>query len=356
MERAIFLDTNVFESAKFSFDSHNFNKFLDICDEKEICLCITDVIKHEVVKRIESNLNDIFEKIDKNSFSLLAKSLDLASSGKMELIKQLSKKLTTNFDEFISDYNIEIVSSEFDQKELINLYFSKQVPFTEQKKHEFPDAIILLTITKWAEKNDKQPIVISNDKGLSDFCTINDIDCYSKISDITNALVLENPAGELLKLYNELLIDIKAQIIKELQSRNDDFILYSYDSIDEVYVDNIQIANIDINKIDVLDINEDENYIEVEVDVSIYFTLNASYPDEDTMHYDKEDGVYYFFSHNHVSIETVEKTYCSTNIYLYKDTTEFDLHDFEISNNEFEFSLNENTIQSIETTDSFQTT
>jgi predicted nucleic acid-binding protein len=56
MKRIIFLDTNVFESAKFDYQSKNFINFLEICDERIIDLYITDVVKDEVLKRIHINI------------------------------------------------------------------------------------------------------------------------------------------------------------------------------------------------------------------------------------------------------------------------------------------------------------
>ena len=60
MKRVIFLDTNVFESAKFSYNSHRMKQFLEICENKGLVLYITDVIKYEVIckKRSKSDTHD----------------------------------------------------------------------------------------------------------------------------------------------------------------------------------------------------------------------------------------------------------------------------------------------------------
>ena len=86
MKRVIFLDTNVFESAKFSYNSHRMEKFLDTCENKKIDLYITDVIKYEVIKRIKTNIQDAIENIDKHNLEILIQSLQVESKEKLKLI------------------------------------------------------------------------------------------------------------------------------------------------------------------------------------------------------------------------------------------------------------------------------
>lgn len=85
MKRVIFLDTNVFESAKFSYNSHPMEKFLDTCEDKGIDLYITDVVKHEVVKRLKTNIQDAIENIDKHNLEILIQSLQVESKEKLKL-------------------------------------------------------------------------------------------------------------------------------------------------------------------------------------------------------------------------------------------------------------------------------
>jgi len=351
MKRVIFLDTNIFESAKFSYDSHRMTKFLEICEDKELDLYITDVVKHEVIKRIKVTIKDSLENIEKHNFSILMQSLEKANTEKISLINQLSEKLIKQFNDFIENNDVEIILSNFNQQILLDLYFNTKSPFIEQKKHEFPDAIIILTIKKWAEENNKEVLLISNDKGMIDFCKPNDIKIFNKISDVTHLLNTENPEDDLMKFYNESLEEIKSKIVTNINTV-DDFILYSYDSIDEVTVEDVKISNTTINNIDIIDLRTDDEIIEIEVEICIEFSLVAFYPDEDTMHRDKEDSVYYFYLHNKADIELKEYTTCYIQIDLNKDN-DLDFIDLDIQNKEFDFSLDESTIMHIEQEESF---
>jgi len=352
MKRVIFLDTNVFESAKFSYNSYRMEKFLEVSEEKGIDLYITDVIKHEVIKRIKTNIRDAIEKIDKHNLEILIQSLEVENKEKLKLINDLSKKLIQDFENFLQDYNINVIPSMFNQSKLIDLYFNNQAPFSEQKKHEFPDAIIILTIDKWSLENNKLPLVVTNDKGMSCFNTENNINFFDKISDVTNLLVTENPENDLLEIYNDKLEVIKKKIIDEIKY-HDDFILYSYDHIDDIEVSNIEINNVLLNKTDVINIDINDSIIQLEVDLQIDFSLNASYPDMDTMSRDKEDGVNYFWQHINAKLNLKEKTTCYLDVIIYKEDEDFDIDNLEIEDKEFEFSLDESNIIDIEYSDEF---
>lgn len=278
----------------------------------------------------------------------------------VKLINDLSEKLITDFESFITNHDINLISSTFNQSKLIDLYFNNKAPFTEQKKHEFPDAIIILTIDKWSHENHKIPLVITNDKGMSLYDTESDIKFFNKISDVTNLLLTEDPEIDLLEIYNDQLGKIKDKIIDEIKSHEEDFILYSYDHIDDIEVDNIKINNVILNEIDIINIDTDNNIIQLEIDLQIEFSLNASYPNMDTMSRDKEDGVNYFWQHINAELNLKENTTCYLDIIVYKEDDDFDFDfdfdNFEIEDKEFEFYLEENNIANIEYSDEFSIT
>lgn len=349
--RVIFLDTNVFESAKFRYDSERMQSFLEICEEKSIRLLITDVVKHEVRKRIKSNIelavmgirNPEEKSKENHIYEIFLNSVDSEQLSKPKLIAKLSSKLIVDFEEFLSDNDVGVIHSQFDNSELINLYFETKSPFSQQKKHEFPDAIILLTIKYYKQSQKKIPLVISNDNGIKEFCDANDIVCYDTVGTVANLLNSESPNTTVSLAYKIHEVDIKDKILEDI-SKIDDFILYSYDSIDEVYVDDIKVENVSLKNINILKIDSDS--IELEVVSSITFTCNASYPDMDTMGHDKEDGVYYFSQYIDAFVKIDREVTCIVKVSFYED--EFDVHDLVLDSKEFEFSLDDRNIKSKE--------
>jgi len=347
--RVVFLDTNVFESAKFKYDSINMQRFLAVCKDNKIKIIISDVVKNEVIKRIKSNIELAVSDIEKHSFSILLSSLNLGILSKPKIIEHLSSKLINDFQEFLVDYDIEVILSNYEQNELMKLYFETQAPFSEQKKHEFPDAIIALTVKKYRETECETLLMVSNDNDIKNFCIASDIGCYDTISDVVHKLNSESPHN-IYALHKQSISDkIKEQILKY-----DDFVLYSYDSIDEVYIEDIKATAVEIEKIDVLNIDSSENSIELEAVASITFKCRATYPDTDTMGYDKEDGVYYFSQYINASIKIERKINCIVNVSFYED--EFIIDDLDLESKEFEFSLDDRNIESFEYIEQFGST
>lgn len=359
--RVIFLDTNVFESARFKYDSERMQSFLEICEEKSIRLIITDVVKHEVIKRIKSNIefavmgirNPEEKSKENHIYEIFLNSIDNEQTSKPKLIEKLSSKLISDFEEFLTDNDVEIIPSQFDNNELVNLYFETKLPFSQQKKHEFPDAIILLTIKHYKETQRKISLMVSNDKGIKAFCDAHDIECYETIGIVANLLNSESADTTVSLAYNMHENDIKDKIIEDI-SKIDDFILYSYDSIDEVYVDDIKVENVSLKNTNILKMNSSNNSIELEVVSSLIFTCSASYPDEDTMGHDKEDGVYYFLQYINASIKIEREVTCIVKVSFYED--KFDIDDIDFESKEFEFSLDDRNIECIEYVEQFGST
>lgn len=348
MSVEIFLDTNVFESAKFSYSSKTFVSFLDYCKENEIKLKITDVVKHEVIKRIKSNITESFEKIDKQNLGVVASSFDIDTNiSKLNFIEKLTNKLNEKFDNFLDDNEIEVLDSNYDIHELTYQYFNQLSPFTEQKKHEFPDAIILLTIKKYIQDNTYKTIItISNDKSFIDFSKENNIQNFSFISNALDYLN-KNPDVALVNAYIRQISAIKDEICKSIENIKDDFILYSYDSIDFVDVEDIDILEILINDLNITNCNQTNKSILLEANISIQFFCNAYYPDPDTIIYDKEDGKYFSFTKCISKINFTENIKADIEICFDEDFN-YDIEDIELYQKEFEFQLNEKFIESTE--------
>jgi PIN domain len=56
--------------------------------------------------------------------------------------------------------------------DLIQKYFQAKPPFSEtgKKKNEFPDAIALMSLETWANKNQTKIIVVTSDNDWKNFC------------------------------------------------------------------------------------------------------------------------------------------------------------------------------------------
>lgn len=357
MDIEVFLDTNVFESAQFSYNSYHMCNFIKYCREHCIQLKITDVVEHEVKKRIKSNIAAFVEPIDKNTIGIVNASIGNDTSiTKIKLIEQLTQKLVEKFTDFIESNNVEILKSNCNISEVLTKYFQILAPFSEQKKHEFPDAIILETIKKYNDENpDRTIITISNDDDFKKFCATHNIENYDFISDALSSLIQKRFNAELMNAYKEYQKEIEESTFEYIQE-DGDFILYSYDSFDGVYVDNIQCRPKSINNMSIIEINETISSIFITVNVLVEFSCQAFYPDPDSTHYDKEDGIYYSFNKCESKIQFIENVDCEIEISYDTDSNDkliLDIVEITINDKEFEFFLDDKYIISTEYDQSF---
>ncbi len=76
-------------------------------------------------------------------------------------------------DTFLRRCSGEVVnaSARVDIADVMERYFQASVPFEKasDKKHEFPDAVALLSLENWAEEHNKPVLLVSNDKGWQAF-------------------------------------------------------------------------------------------------------------------------------------------------------------------------------------------
>jgi len=157
---AILIDTSIYRNYKYKFEL-GVLKTLSQFKDSDIEFLMTDVIKREVL----SHLNESIYKAKAKLESSLKEALDyLFFDGSNlnehkesilsdELLSSLAEK---RIDDFIKSCGINVLPTEdyAPLKKLFDLYFSALAPFENrsEKKHEFPDAAILLTTEEWAKK------------------------------------------------------------------------------------------------------------------------------------------------------------------------------------------------------------
>ena len=174
----------------------------------------------------------------------------------------------------------------------------------------------------------------------------NSIDNLSFISNALDYLI-KHPNVALVKAYEKQISAIKDEICKRIENNKDDFILYSYDSIDFVDVEDIDILEILINDLNITNYNQTDKSILLEASVSIQFSCKAYYPDPDTIIYDKEDGKHFSFTNCISKINFTENIKADIGIF-FDDDFNYDIEDIEFYQKEFEFQLDERFIESTE--------
>lgn len=189
------VDTCVYKGANFSFGNGLLNNLIGLSDH-ELQLLITDVVYHEVLNHFEVEMIEQKKSFEKAigilgggwGMSKHAKNEVLESLFGTESVKDYCKK---TLDGFLAAAEAEIIQChEFaDVKDVLSLYHERKAPFSERKKHEFPDALTLLALDKWACDKDKQVVVVSGDGDIEEFCKTSDwLICVKEISQALSTL------------------------------------------------------------------------------------------------------------------------------------------------------------------------
>lgn len=179
----ICFDTNIYDNTKYNFDDQFYKTFKDLKKEKfpDLEIYINSIIYREVMAHLEEKgqeNNEVIEGVKKDDWNLelfdeLQRALDDIDCLREASIKEAKDK----FNNFLSLFSVDINSlkgkliyddnQNFDLGEVLDDYFNHRPPFENKnnKKNEFPDALIIQNISQ-RFKNHDNFIVVSSDNGF----------------------------------------------------------------------------------------------------------------------------------------------------------------------------------------------
>ncbi|MGO6690733.1 PIN domain-containing protein [Rhizobium johnstonii] len=196
--RAITMDTSIFDK----FGCNLEYKSLTVVEQfkgKHIDFLLSPVTVGEVRSHIAKQVGDAREKASSGINQFLK---SVRSKGELDKILGVvgldidpNETADEMVEAFIEKVGATIVNQQATSDELLALYFGTKPPFgkSAEKKSEFPDAIALLALEKWAEHNDTLILVVSRDVDWQSYAAgSEELIC---INDLSTALSLFN-AGE----------------------------------------------------------------------------------------------------------------------------------------------------------------
>lgn len=319
MIQSIFLDTNVFESAKFKYTANNLKSLLSFCYERNILVYIDKVVYGEVKNRIALKANEVTVNLKNEHLEYLGRVTDIEKG----VEDKLKDTLLEDFEELFEEGLLTVLPTVYDQEKLLDLYFQEGAPFNvDGKKSEFPDAIMMLSVDKHAQDNTEEVMVVSNDNGVREYCEASNLRCCEYASQALSSL---NEQFDLNKLFVKYQANIEKQIFELVQDGGIEFNIYGHtyeDFLEATY----EIENVKIKDLSLIHEDDEAMLMEVSGKVIIDFIIDTeAYPDYDSGIYDKEDGVCYVFSYLQTKFSHRYIADLSFEIEV-EDATEGDLH------------------------------
>lgn len=350
---AISVDTSIFDTNKQRLDKGLFSKLRQF-GRGNIDLIFPDVVWSEISlhllesvannrKKYGRDIVDLCEFVG-GDFSEVS-----ALRERLERLPEASVMRDLQLEHFLKEAQAEIlVAGKYVTiDEIMALYFDKKPPFqiSGPKRKEFPDAVALTTLERWANENDKKVMLVSKDNDWKDFCASSEHLFF--ISDLTTALAIFNDANDGYRaifeyLYLEL-INPRSELLLVIENRLKDYDWYqkahveahSQFSFDDDGAELIEVSALRFD--DGLDgislIDEGKN----EISVSLRLTADLAFSVD--FRFDKRDSI----DRDYVSMGTTsidDSAEVDVEVILNISLTGKDIQEMEIDITPASFNLN----------------
>ena len=174
--QAITLDATVFGKNSWNLETGMLAQLRQF-REASVQFILSEVVANELCKYLTAATKKARDELDKAIRESCRSGLFTveASERVAELVETALSSddaVVRRFNAFKDETGMALISvAGTDIEELLRRYFEPDAPFehTEKKKHEFPDAIALLSLEKWGESQNKRILAVSADKGWADF-------------------------------------------------------------------------------------------------------------------------------------------------------------------------------------------
>lgn len=335
---AFSIDNSTLKGRGYKFDEGLLKQLIQFADSP-IQVIFSDIIHNEAKKHIASNISDARANIEK-AISAASKHLHISGEQIASAQKALSldgsdaELAETRLRNYYNKVHAKIIESGeyLDTRVLMEKYFATQSPFESKKdkKNEFPDAIALICLEKWAEENETKILIASEDKGWRDFAEQSEWITVKK--DLSEAIATVQPEKQVqlilenlhkngfLKmgspLYDSIEDAIKSSLLDvgyvDIEASSTFY--FEYDDVEISYISHNFIKD-EEGKIKVNIVGIESDQIMLTVDVYIQCEISASF---DFSVWDSIDKEYVgLFGNN--SISTEEEYHSEILIELYGD-------------------------------------
>lgn len=297
----VFIDTSIFIAECFVKGKSISTLFEAAFDEK-IHILLLDITECEVRRHLREDVEkrsgvSVPEKL-KKSYMYAALELrplidKLLAVDVEKLIPMVEKELDKQF----SRANVErlVVQKDFDITGIIEKYKTYQLPFSEKKNKEFPDAIVLQQLEQWCKEHNDKCVLLSSDSDMKAYKS--EWLEYKELSDFISSL------EDYEKLITpEKLMSVFLSSREAIEKKVKDWAYEQYDD-DTLYINRLLIEDVHYSSINKVEVQLDDalkweakgiGCLFYKTYANIVVSIEVSHPDYDTGFYDSEDQQWYF--------------------------------------------------------------
>jgi hypothetical protein len=300
--QAITIDTCIFDERDCGLEKGLLKQLYQF-KGSPVVLVLSEIVIRELQKHMTEKIKDSRAKIGR-AMKLASAHLCLAEVDADQICTKIlgiisdSALAKQRIHEFITNTGAKIIVPELATMDsLVSMYFDISPPFKniDNKKHEFPDAIALLSLEAWADDNNVRLLAVSKDNGWKEYAEGST--SIVVIEDLTKAMAefqTPNAVRSIVELLissidsetdNDILFGITDELTKSLLDVDIEIEAYSAFSYEteDVYAkylghDFVRDSSSKSPIIEVIRVDQDCVVLQVEVDVTceVFCTFELS--------------------------------------------------------------------------------
>lgn len=334
----VLLDTNVFVKSQYDFERNSLLNLRKYSEKGVVSLYTNNIIIREVKYHIEAEVGLLAQQA-KNAIKKHGQLVNGITVSAYESIKQIlldaPHNLLNRFDTYMADA-VVLSNENLSMIELFDDYFAHNAPFEDrqEKKSEFPDAVIIMSIKRFATSLENDVLhVVTDDRGWHN--ALADTENIVLHQDIKTFLTLVAKQEE--ELYQRIVSYIGEQV-ESLQDYAADWltdqdwafaveeisICFECDEIDEITIADVKLVP---DGVGYIDLNEGNAVVTLSGIANL--KLDFSYIDHTEESYDKEDHVWYNTKYGDGLMEIEVPISCSVTTLLNGEGFDMDVPEYD---------------------------
>lgn len=320
----VFLDTNIYDAANYSFHNAQFERLVSLAASGQLNIVINSVVEGEVRGHIRERVQKAVASLAKAAKESVFAGFRNASEFKDKLLVGTQEEWVeyslSSFSTFLSSCALRrIPLNGIDIESVMDDYFQQKYPFEQRKPDEFKDAFVVKSLfldmqEAWDQNSDLiQYCIISSDKGFT--AAIKEAINGKEIEDYTllfNSLIeftdyladMDKQMQFMLKyLQSDYGRDLLQDAVKEALETATYNIEEDNEIVDQELVD-VEILSTTPHVISLNNTAGTPDCLEAIIEGEANITVDYTYNDNNKSYYDKEEHAYiYLYS------ETVSATH-----------------------------------------------
>lgn len=308
----LYLDTNVYISARYRFTNRNFSKLQELIINGDVRLLYTSLtvgeVEQHIIEDVKKGITE-YNRVIRNSIPVIE---DYEKYGIHELsVDEIIDETKNSFRSFLNQDGVEKIDlNPIDAELLMDDYFTRRFPFENKKPFEFKDAIAVNAIKQSQKKYGETIYVVSSDEG------------FRRSFEGMPSIITVEFLGNFFRLYYEqkrVIDDVRGIISVAIDNCEFDETLINYFNeydIDRSYYSEWECIDMGINEIEteILYLEPKGDGFIAHVSTVVFLTAEIIHRDEDTSFYDKEEERYlienYVKWHEHHQVVEEVDVFC----------------------------------------------